>query len=196
MWPNSLVPALLLAPVMAGCDGVAVGNRTQRSGEVKVASNDMTSNNSSEPLEGLGAPKAWRVSDGAAFYGAADQPSDFALRCDRAAQQIVFERAGAGPTLSLSAGGTGASLGTRAVGKGRVLARTGIDDAVVAAMARSQSMISVSGGAETLSIPGGVAVRRVIDFCRRPAAEPAAPAAAPDAMTPAEEPAPPAGPQL
>ncbi|HEV2568208.1 hypothetical protein [Sphingomonas sp.] len=165
--------------LLAGCDAGTVTNRTQRSGEVKVAGVEEIGNNGSAALEGVGAPMAWRVVNGAAFYGAADQPPAFALRCDRAAQQIVFERAGAGGTLSLAAGGAGASLGTREVGQGRVQARAGLDDAIVNAMARPQSQITVAGGAETLTLPGGVAIRRVVDFCRNPPATQATPEAAP-----------------
>jgi hypothetical protein len=122
---------------------------------------------------------AWRVVNGAAFYGAADQPPAFALRCDRAAQQIVLERSGAGDTISLSAGGAAASLGTRDVGNGRVQARAGLGDAIVEAMARSQTQIIVAGGAETLAVPGGVAVRRVVEFCRKPPAAEVTPEGAP-----------------
>ena len=167
MWRNSLA---LLALAMAACDGASVGNRTQRSGDVQVVGLDEVGNNASEAPEGVGAPMAWRVVQGAAFYGAADQPPSFALRCDRAAQQIVFERAGSGGTLSLSAGGIGATLGTRAVGEGRVQARSGLGDAVLEAMASPRSQIQVAGSGETLIIPGGVAVRRVVDFCRTPPA--------------------------
>ena len=46
-------------------------------------------------------------------------------------------------------------------------------DAVLDAMARPQSQVTVSGGPQTLTIPGGVAIRRVIDFCRTPPAAPA-----------------------
>lgn len=183
MSPNSAFP-LALFVLLAGCDAVSVGNRTQRSGEVKVANGDEIADNSSDPLEGVGTPTAWRVIDGAAFYGAADQPPQFALRCDRTAQQIVFERAGGGGTLSISAGGTGASLGTRDVGEGRVQARTGLGDAVLSAMARSQSQISITGGGKTLSIPGGVAVRRVLDYCRRPVEPAPEPAPPPNASPP------------
>ena len=161
---------LLAALTLAACDGGTVTTRTQRSGEVKVTGVEEIGNDSSTALEGVGAPMAWRVVNGAAFYGAANQPPAFALRCDRAAQQIVFERAGAGGTISLSAGGAGATLGTRDVGNGRVQARTGLGDAVVEAMTRSQVQILVGGGAEDLTVPSGVAVRRVVDFCRNPPA--------------------------
>lgn len=163
----------LLVLLLAGCDGVSVGNRTQRSGEVKVAAVETMEENASEPVQGVGAPMAWRVMEGAAFYGAADQPAAFALHCDRANGQIVFERAGGGTAFNLSAGGAGVSLGTREVDGGRVQARTGMGDAVLDAMARPQSQIAVSGGPELLMIPGGVAVRRVVDFCRNPPAPPA-----------------------
>lgn len=162
---NSLGLVLLL---LAGCDSASVTNRSQRSGEVKVAGVEQVGNNSSAPLEGVGAPMAWRVSEGAAFYGAANQPPAFALRCERTPQMIVFERAGGGTTLTLSAGGETATLGTRQVSEGRVQARSGVGDAIVSAMARPQSQIVVGGSADTLTIPGGVAVRRVVDFCRAP----------------------------
>lgn len=169
---NSLALLLLM---LAACDSASVGNRTQRSGDVKVIGIDETGNNLSAAPEGIGAPTAWRVVDGAAYYGAANQPPVFALRCDPRAQQIVFERAGGGATLSLSADGYGASLGTRDVGEGRVQARTGLGDAVLDAMARPRTQIQVGGGPEILTVPGGVAVRRVLDFCRAPPApEPAA----------------------
>ena len=176
MWRNS---ALAVALILTACDGATVTSRTQRSGEAKVSGVEGISNDSSADLEGVGAPMAWRVVEGAAFYGAADQPPAFALRCDRAAQQIVFERAGGGGTISLSAAGAGATLGTREVGGGRVQARTGLGDAIVDAMARAQSQISVGGGAVTLTMPGGVAVRRVVEFCRNPPAPVATPEGAP-----------------
>jgi hypothetical protein len=169
---NSLGIALLL---LAGCGGGTVTNRSERSGEVKVTGVEQVGNNSSAPLEGVGAPMAWRVSEGAAFYGAANQPPAFALRCERTPQMIVFERAGGGTSLTLSAGGETATLGTRQASEGRVQARTGLGDAIVSAMARAQSQILVGGGAETLTIPGGVAVRRVVDFCRAPPPPPPAP---------------------
>lgn len=168
--PRNSLAAIALV-LLAGCD-TSVGNRTQRSGEPRVVTAETQDENSSQPLAGVGAPLAWRVVDGAAFYGAADHPPEFALRCDRANSQIVLERAGGGTALNLSAGGVGASLGTREVGEGRVQARTGMGDAVLDAMARPQAHIVVAGGAETLNIPGGVAVRRVLDFCRNPPAPP------------------------
>jgi hypothetical protein len=167
----------LIALLLAGCDGATVGNRTQQSGEVKVIGIDEDAGNGSETPLGEGAPPAWRVVNGAAFYGAANQPAIFALRCDPRAQLIVFERAGSGEMISLSAGGIGASLGTRAVGNGRVQARTGLTDAVLDAMARPRAQIAVGGGAEVLTVPGGVAVRRVVDFCRNPPAPEPAPVA-------------------
>lgn len=165
--------AALLAT--GGCDNMSVGNRTQRSGEVTVSGGSQTvQNNASETPEGVGAPMAWRVEQGAAFYGAANQPPAFALRCDRATNSIVFERTGSGTSLILSAGGSGATLGTRDVGNGRVQARTGMGDAVLDAMARPQAQIAVGGGGETLTIPGGVAIRRIVDFCRNPPLPPEA----------------------
>lgn len=169
--------AALIALLLAGCDKMSVGNRTERSGDVHVSVDDRQTANVSVTPEGVGEPMAWRVTEGAASYGAANQGPVFALRCDRASQSILFERAGGGTALNLSAGGAGVSLGTRAVAGGRVQARTGMGDAVLDAMARPQSQISVSGGPETLTIPGGVAIRRVVDFCRTPPA----PASPPDA---------------
>ena len=162
---NSIALGLV---ALTACDGGTITNRTQRSGEVTVAGVEEVSNNSSAEIQGVGAPMAWRVVNGAAFYGAADQPPAFTLRCDRAAQQIVFEQPGGGGTITLAAGGAGATLGTREVGQGRVQARTGLGDAIVEAMTRPQSQIAVGGAAATLTMPGGVAVRRVVDFCRNP----------------------------
>lgn len=181
MWRNS---AALILIALAGCDA-SVGNRTERSGEVKVTGFEEVGNNSSAPLEGVGAPAAWQVSEGTAFYGAADQPAQFAMRCDRAAQQVVFERADAGENMTISAGGVGTSLAARDVGKDRVQARTGLDDPVLAAMARSQVQIDIGG----LIVPGGVAVRRVLDWCRRPPEPVATPETSPVAV-PTLEPAP------
>ncbi|MFD1612941.1 hypothetical protein ACFSCW_14140 [Sphingomonas tabacisoli] len=174
---NSLV---LIALLLAGCDKMTVGNRTERSGEPRVASANVTEQNVSEAPEGEGSPMAWRVVNGAAFYGAADQPPVFALRCERGSQSIVFERAGGGTAMNLSAEGGSASLGTRDAGNGRVQARTSMNDGVLDAMARPQSQVIVSGGAEALTVPGGVAIRRVVDFCRTPP-EPHLPA--PDATS-------------
>jgi hypothetical protein len=174
---NSLA---LVALLLAGCDKMSVGNRTERSGESRIASANLNEENVSEAPEGEGSPMAWRVADGAAFYGAANQPPVFALRCDRGSQSIVFERSGGGTAMNLAAGGASISLGTRDAGEGRVQARTGMNDAVLDAMARPQAQIAVSGGPETLTMPGGVAIRRVVDFCRTPP-EPHLPA--PDATT-------------
>ncbi len=179
---NSL---MLAALVLAGCDNASIGNRTARSGDVRVAMPDDAEANASQPLEGVGAPMAWRVVNGSAFYGAADQPPAFGVHCDLAAKQIVFERAGGGASLILSAGDLGASLGTRAVGNNRVQARTGLGDAVLDAMARPQAQIIVSGGADALTIPGGIAVRRVLDACRNPPPPPGSPGLSP---TPEEVP--------
>jgi hypothetical protein len=162
----------LLLVLLAGCDKMSVGNRTERSGDVRVSMPNTADENVSEAPQGEGAPMAWRVVDGAAFYGAASQPPIFALRCERGSGSILFERAGAGTALNLSAGGNGVSLGTRDLGNGRVQARTGMGDAVLDAMARPQTQITVSGGPELLTIPGGVAIRRVVDFCRNPPAPP------------------------
>ena len=153
--------------MLTACDGVSVGNRTQRSSEVDVATADQI-DNVSEPLEGVGAPMAWRVVQGSAYYGAAGQPPAFALHCDQTSRTILFERPGGGTTLILSAGGIEVGLGTRQVEGGRVQARTGMGDAVLDAMGRSRAQISVGGDGDPLTIPGGVAVRRVVDFCRAP----------------------------
>jgi hypothetical protein len=183
--------ALLL---LAGCDKMTVGNRTERSGDVPVRVADSADENVSEVPEGVGAPMAWRVEDGAAFYGAANQPPEIALRCEPGSRSILFERAGTGTALNLAAGGVGVSLGTRDLGNGRVQARTGMGDAVLDAMARPQSQITVSGGPQTFTIPGGVAIRRVVDFCRNPPAPPPPPvenAAAPaNGMAPVAPPLP------
>lgn len=160
MWQNRTVLVLL---ALTGCDA-SVGDRTARSGEVKVSGVEQVGNNASVPLEGVGAPAAWRVSDGAAFYGSADQPPQFALRCDRRAQQIVIERAGSGPAINVMAGDAGGSYTARAVGNGRLQARVGLGDTVLDVMSRSQTQFDVGG----LSIPGGVAVRRVLEWCRKP----------------------------
>jgi hypothetical protein len=167
MWRNSAALALI---ALAACDNVQVGNRAARSGEVKVAMPDELAANASDALEGVGAPMAWRTLNGAAFYGAADQPPVFALSCDPVAKQIVFERGGGGSALILSAGGLGASLGVRQAANGRVQARAGLGDAVLDAMARSQAQIMVGGGAEAFTVPGGMAVRKVVDLCRNPPA--------------------------
>ena len=176
---NSLA---LLALLLAGCDKMTVGNRTERSGDPRVIAADRIDENVSEAPEGVGAPMAWRVNEGTAAYGAAGQPPVFALRCDRATESIVFERAGGGTALNLAAGGASVSLGTRDAGNGRAQARTSMNDAILDAMSRPQTQLTVSGGPETLTLPGGVAVRRVVDFCRNPPAPPtpdAANAAAP-----------------
>lgn len=161
---NSLVLPLAL---LGACDGAEVGNRSARAGAVKVSDVSIDANGSA-PVEGVGAPMAWRVQGGAASYGAASEPPIFALQCDRRAQQIVLERAGGGTALNLEAGGYGSSLGTRALASGRVQARAGLTDAVLERMARAQSVITVGGGEESFTVPGGVAVRRVIEACRRP----------------------------
>lgn len=165
MQPNSILPIILL---LFGCDGLAPSNSVQRSSEVVTVTDEPFEENVSEASEGVGAPMAWRVMEGAAFYGAAKQPPAFALRCDRSQNSILFERAGGGTAINISAGGSAVSLGTRQVSGGRVQARTGMGDAVLDAMARSQAQITVSGGPEPLTLTGGVAVRRVVDFCRTP----------------------------
>ena len=180
---NRLVLAALIFTT-AGCDQMTVGNRTQRSGEVTVAQAYGNGSNASQAPEGVGAPMAWRVEQGAAFYAAADQPPAFALRCERGTGSIVFERAGSGTSLILSVGASGVTLGTRDVGNGRVQARTGMGDAVLDAMARPQAQIAVGGGGQTLTVPGGVAIRRVIDACRNPPPPPEA-QPADNAMVPA-----------
>ena len=167
--------ALLLILLLAGCDRMSSANRSEQSEDVTVSTVAPVDENVSEPVEGVGAPMAWRVVEGAAFYGAAGQPPAFALRCDRANGQIIFERAGGGTALNLSVGDVGASLGTREVSGGRAQARTGMGDAVLDRMARPQSQIIVGGGPLTLTIPGGVAIRRVVDFCRNPPAPPTLP---------------------
>lgn len=166
---------LVLALLLAGCDKMTVGNRTEQSSDVAVTAPDDSDENVSEAPEGVGTPMAWRVEGGAAFYGAANVPPIFALSCEPANRSILFERAGSGTAINLSAGGIGVSLGTRDLGNGRVQARTGMGDAVLDAMARPQSQITVSGGPLTYTIPGGVAVRRVVDFCRNPPPPPPPP---------------------
>ena len=154
--------AALLLLTLAACDA-SVSNRSERSGEVKVSGIEEVGNNSSVAPEGVGAPAAWRVRDGTAFYGAAEQPPQFALRCDRNAQQIVIERAGSGPAITVMAGSAGGSYTARAV-NGRLQARVGLGDPLLEAMSRSQSQIDIGG----LSVPGGVAIRRVLEWCRKP----------------------------
>lgn len=163
----------MAALLLAGCDKMTVANRTERSGDARVRAVNMVDENASEAPEGVGTPMAWRVVEGAAFYGAADQAPVFALRCDRTSQSILFERSGGGTALNLAAGGTSISLGTRDAGNGRVVARTGMNDAILDAMAHPQAQVSVSGGSETLTLPAGVAIRRVVDFCRNPPVPPA-----------------------
>ena len=54
----------------------------------------------------------------------------------------------------------------------RIQARTALDDPFLELMAAPgvQLAVSASGGGEALMVPGGSAVRRVIDRCRAPAA--------------------------
>ncbi len=165
MLRNSL---FLLALVPAACDGVQVGNRTARAGEVTTAMPDEVDESASKAPEGIGAPMAWRVVNDAAYYGAADQQPVFALRCDSVAKQIVFERVGGGAAITLAAAGQSATIGTRASGDGRVQARSGLGDPVLDAMSRSQTPIQVGGGAEPFTVPGGIAIRRIVDTCRNP----------------------------
>jgi hypothetical protein len=185
---------ILLVSLASACDRPTMGNREQRAGEVTVRDVSVVENASETP-DAVGSPMAWRVVQGAAFYGSADQRPAFALRCDQARNSIIFERAGTGTALNISAGGLGSSLGTRAV-NGAVQARTSLGDPLLDRMAQGRAQISVSGASGSLTLPGGVAIRRVVEFCRNPVAPepvptPEAGPVAENVAEPAPQPAPP-----
>ena len=98
-----------------------------------------------------------------------------------------MERGGGGDTLALSAGDVIASLPTRSVGEGRVQARTSLSDPILQAMGRSRVQIGMGGQ----TIPGGVAVRRVLDWCTKAPEPVPAPEASPTAAPPIIEAPPP-----
>lgn len=181
MWRNSAIAALAL---LAGCDNLASGNRSERAGDVKVR--DLTENvvESASPV-GVGAPMAWQVAGGAAAFGAAGAPPVLTLRCERAAGMLVIERPGGGTAITISAGGLEQTLGTRPGQGDKVQARVPLADELVARMAAAQAhMVLINAAGEQLAIPGGVAVRRVVDSCRAPDVPAAAPAD--NAAVPAE----------
>jgi hypothetical protein len=191
MWRNSALAGLAL---LAGCDNLASGNRSQRAGEVKVRDLAENAVESAAPV-GVGAPMAWQVAGGAAAFGAAGSAPVLTLRCEREAGTLVIERPGGGTAITIAAGDVEQTLGTRPGQGDRVQARVPIDDALVAQMAAPQAQLMlVDAAGERRALPGGVAVRRVVEACRTPEAPvvgPADNAAAPaDGELPVPPPAP------
>lgn len=171
MWRNSALAALAL---LAGCDKLSSDGRSQRAGDVTV--NEPTNEvEEVDAPEGVGAPMAWRVSGSVAAYGSAGQEPVLSLRCDRAGGVIIAERPGGGTAITLAANGFERTIAAEADEGGKVRAGITLDDELAARMAASQSQLMlVTAAGERLAIPGGVAVRRVLDTCRAPAVDPAA----------------------
>lgn len=163
MWRNSL---LLGAVLLAGCDNLSSSGREQRAGDVKVRELEDNVAESDAPV-GVGAPMAWQVAGSAAAYGAAGQPPIFTLRCERQAGMIVLERPGGGTALTIAAGDFEQTLPVTAGQGDHVQARVAIDDELIARMSAPQAQLFlVTAAGERLALPGGVAIRRVLDACR------------------------------
>jgi hypothetical protein len=193
--------ALVGALLLGGCDA-STPPREQRAGDVTVRGDDMEllSDPAEAPLPAGAAPMAWRVAGGTAGYGGAGQMPLLGLRCLREAGQLVIDRPGTGTEVTLSAGGIERSLPAEAAGGDRVAARVSLDDPLLVAMSAPQARIALATETgDRIDVPGGVAVRRVLDRCRTPAPLPvfdpmndAAPAAVDvPALPPAVAPPPP-----
>ncbi|HXV06089.1 MAG TPA: hypothetical protein VFP23_09335 [Solirubrobacterales bacterium] len=166
MWRNSALVALAL---LAACDNLSSDGRSQRAGDVKVRELENEAEASETPV-GVGAPTAWRVAGLAAAYGADGQAPMLAIRCDRAASMVTFERPGGGTAITLAAGGLERTMEAQPGTGDRVQSRLPIDDELVARMAAPQSqLLLVTAAGERVPIPGGVAMRRVVEACRAPA---------------------------
>lgn len=171
MWRNSAIAALAL---LAGCDKLSSDGRSQRAGDVTV-NEPVNEVEAVDSPEGVGAPMAWRVAGSVAAYGAAGQEPVLSLRCDRAGGTIVAERPGGGTAITLAAGGLERTMPAEEGEGGKVRAAIALDDELAARMAASQAQLMlVTAAGERLAIPGGVAVRRVLDACRGPTVDPAA----------------------
>lgn len=171
MWRNSALAGLVL---LAACDNLSSDGRSQRAGDVKVRELENETEESEAPV-GVGAPTAWRVAGVAAAYGADGQSPMLAVRCERTAGQMIFERPGGGTAITLAAGGVERTMEAQAGTGDRVQARLPIDDELVGRMAAPQSqLLLVTAAGERVPIPGGVAVRRVVDACRTPVVAPPA----------------------
>lgn len=172
---NSVAVLLLL---LAGCDKLASDGRSQRAGDVTVRELANDSIESEAPV-GVGAPLAWQVAGSAAAYGASGVTPILTIRCERSDGMIVIERPGGGTAITIAANGYEQTLGTRAAQGDKVQARVPMGDELVARMSAPQAQLMlVNAAGEQVAIPGGVAVRRVLDTCRGPAV--VAPAATPD----------------
>lgn len=169
MWRNS---ALVGFALLAACDNLSSDGRSQRAGDVKVRELENETESAEAPV-GVGAPTAWRVAGAAAAYGADGQTPMLTIRCDRAASMVTFERPGGGTAITLAAGGVERTMEAQPGTGDQVQARLPIDDELVGRMAAPQSqLLLVTAAGERLPLPGGVAVRRVVDACRAPVVAP------------------------
>lgn len=174
---KALALSLLL---LAGCDRLSPNGREERSGNVAVRIADNQMANASEAPVGVGSPMAWRVEGGQALYEAAGQDPVFAIRCDRAQNAVILDRSGGGTDFGLQVGGETVALDSHPAANGRVQARVPLDNPALERMAAPQAALTLTGGAQPVAVPGGVAIRRIVDACRTPPAPPA-PAATPGA---------------
>lgn len=166
MWRNSALAGLAL---LAACDNLSSDGRSQRAGDVKVRELENETESSEAPV-GVGAPTAWRVAGAAAAYGADGQTPMLTIRCDRAASMVTFERPGGGTAITLAAGGVERTMEAQPGTGDEVQARLPLDDELVGRMTAPQSQLLLATAAgERVPLPGGVAVRRVVDACRAPA---------------------------
>lgn len=163
--------ALLALALLAACD-VSTPEREQRAGEVSARVSDNVTVEAEDPA-GVGAPPAWQVAGGLAAFGAAGQPPLLSIRCDRAEGAVVLERGGGGQGLTVAVGDYEQTLATDAGEGDKVRARVPLDDPLLARMAAPQArMFVVTAAGERVALPGGVAIRRVLDRCRNPAPAP------------------------
>lgn len=168
--------ALAVTLLIGGCDMASSPPREQRAGDVtvRVDETDAVTALAEEPLQAGAAPMAWRVTGGTAGYGGAGQQPLIGLRCLRAAGELLIERSGAGTELTLAAGGIERTLPAESIGEDRVAAHLTLDDPLLSAMAAPQARLQlVTATGDRISLPGGVAVRRVLDRCRQPEPLPA-----------------------
>lgn len=181
MRANRLIALAALA-LLAAC-----GDRDEtRSSDFKVEDQGGFQPTEDEPDAGnltvAEAPRGWQVrsesAGPAAVFIDAERGPAFALRCDRARKQVAIQLGGGAPgsqaaiqVVSDTAGAK--SYPGQVIGgaQPRVQARVPLDDPFLESMAATGAQLAVSvEGGEALMVPGGPAIRRVIEGCRAPAA--------------------------
>jgi hypothetical protein len=179
--------AALALLALAGCDGLSSDGRN-RTGALNDSVGTAGLDNAVDAIANNAAaaslpPAAWTYRPGVApvaLYGSAGAEAELAMRCDRRAGQVRFSLpapAEGATQMAFVIDGRQLAFPATAIDNGlsRVEAIVPLDNPILDRLAGAGARFAIGVGAEPpVDIPGGPAIRRLIEACRAPAVAPVA----------------------